>query len=379
MFNTNNIRERESLSDVVDVLLASDRDMRFLSFVNFLKKPLRKIIAQKHEWLDVAARPVELSLTASGVGADWDTVNDITALPCPTAECAKLRPGDLLLLPTGSEVVRVTSINTSAQTIELTARGWGSTNGTAQGAGAFTAKIIGNAQVEDADPATAYFQGQTPVFNYTQIFEDVADQSGTVRRSSIPGGDSLDMAIALKLKEQMRLLNRSVIWGIKELDTTNKISSMGGVREFFTGTKNIGAALTIALLEATVVQAIDAGCNPSAIHASPGVISKISQLFTGNVRYEESSRRAGLSVATLNMSGLDISLLPDRDVVSTEMLVVDHDRVFLGPLEGGESGDWAVYETMNKNLKQWEKQVGGEFTIEVRNAAGAGVRAYGIS
>jgi hypothetical protein len=79
------------------------------------------------------------------------------------------------------------------------------------------------------------------------------------------------------------------------------------------------------------------------------------------------------------MSGWDIMLLPDRDVPSGEMLLVDHDRVFLGALNGNESGDWAVYETMNKNLKQWEKQVGGEFTMEVRSPAGAGVRAYNIS
>lgn len=378
MFNSQRVRERESLSDVVDVLLASDRDMQFLSFVKNLRRPQTPVIAQKHEWLDLSARATSISLTASGAGADWDTNNDITGLPCAAAECAKLRVGDMLKLTTG-EVVIVKSINSAAQTIDLIARGHGSTAASAQGAVAFTAEIIGNAQIEDGDPIDGNFQGLTAVYNYTQIFEDVADQSGTIRRSRLAGGDSLDMAVALKLKELMRTLNRSIIWGIRDLDTTNKIATMGGIREFFTGTKNINAALTLALVEATIVQAIDAGCTPSAIHASPGVISKISQLFTGNVRYETGDKKVGLSPATVNMSGLEIALLPDRDVLSSEMLVVDHDRVFLAPLEGNESGDWATYETINKNLKQWEKQVGGEFTIEVRNAAGAGIRAYGIS
>jgi len=376
MFNTQSVRERESLSDVVDVLLAQERDMQFCSFLK-LKRPKSPVIAQKHEWLDLSARATKISLTASGAGADWDTNNDIAGLPCATAECAKLRVGDMLKLADG-EVVIVKAIDSSAQTIDLIARGHGSTAAAAQGAVAFDAEIIGNAQIEDGDPIAGNFQGLTAVYNYTQIFEDVADQSGTIRRSRVSGGDSLNMAIALKLKELMRTLNRSIIWGIKDLDTTNKISTMGGVREFFTGTKNINAALTLALVEATIVQAIDAGCNPSAIHASPAVISKISQLFTGNVRYETGDKRVGLSPATVSMSGIDIALLPDRDVLSSEMLVVDHDRVFLAPLEGNESGDWATYETINKNLKQWEKQVGGEFTIEVRNAAGAGIRAYGI-
>jgi hypothetical protein len=379
MFNTQSVRERESLSEQVDILLANDRDMKFLSFVNHLRAPKSPIIAQKHEWLDISARPVEVTSGTSGTGVLWDSASATADLPINSFHTAKLREGDILLLGDGLEQVIVKSVDTAANTIDVYARGHGSTDGAAQGETAFTIKIIGNAQIEDDDPIDAYFQGFTAGYNYTQIFEDVADQSGTIRRSRVSGGDTLDTAIMVKLKELMRQLNRACIYGVRNLDTTNKIGTMGGVREFFTTTKNINAALTLALLEATVVEAIDAGCNPTAIHASPEIISKISQLFVGNVRYQTTDRRAGLSVAVVNMSGLDIMLLPDRDVPSGEMLLVDHDRVFLGALNGNESGDWAVYETMNKNLKQWEKQVGGEFTMEVRSPAGAGVRAYGIN
>jgi hypothetical protein len=379
MFNTQSVRERESLSEQVDILLANDRDMKFLSFVNHLRAPKSPIIAQKHEWLDISARPVEVTSGTSGTGVLWDSASATADLPINSSHTAKLREGDILLLGDGLEQVIVKSVDTAANTIDVYARGHGSTDGAAQGETAFTIKIIGNAQIEDDDPIDAYFQGFTAGYNYTQIFEDVADQSGTIRRSRVSGGDTLDTAIMVKLKELMRQLNRACIYGVRNLDTTNKIGTMGGVREFFTTTKNINAALTLALLEATVVEAIDAGCNPTAIHASPEIISKISQLFVGNVRYQTTDRRAGLSVAVVNMSGLDIMLLPDRDVPSGEMLLVDHDRVFLGALNGNESGDWAVYETMNKNLKQWEKQVGGEFTMEVRSPAGAGVRAYGIN
>jgi len=382
MFNSNSVRERESLADVVDVLLASEKDMRFLSFVNFLKNSPKPVIAQKHEWLDVAARPVEVTSGTSGAGLLWDSAVATSNLPINAAYTAKLREGDVLLLGDGLEVVVVKSVDTAANTIEVYARGHGSTTGAAQGTNAFTIKIVGNAQIEDDDPISAYFQGYTPVYNYTQIFEDVADQSGTLRRSRVAGGDTLDMAIAIKLKELMRSLNRACIYGIKNLDTTNKIGTMGGVREFFTGTKNIGGALTIANVEASIVQAIDAGANPSAIHACPAVVSKISQLFVGNVRYSEGDNKAGLSVAKLNMSGLDIELLPDRDVASTEMLVLDHDRIFLDPLAGGEyeRGDWATYQLLDKkNLKQNAVQVGGEYTLTVLNASGAGIRAYGIA
>jgi len=380
MFNTNDIREKEDLSPAVDSLFLNSPDSRFLTFINSLRAPSNPITAQKHEWQDLAARVVTIQSGVSGEGLLWDADDATADLTINAGDTDLLRVGDVLLLGDALEVVVVKSIDVAADTIAVYARGHGSTSGAAQGETAFDIKIIGNAQIEDADPIDANFQGLTPRFNYTQIFEDVADESGTLRRSSITGGNLLDLAVSTKLKELLRTANRAIIFGIKNLDTSNKIATMGGLREILTSTKNIGGALTIALLESLVVQCIDAGGNPTHLHASPGVVSKISQLYVGNVRYKTGDNRVGLSVGVVSIAGLDIELMPDRDITSSEMLLLDHSRVKFGPLNGGtkDSGDWATYQ-LDKNLKQNSKQVGGEFTLEVRNPAGAGVRAYGIS
>jgi len=379
------IRFREDLSSVVDILMLKDDDMKFLSLFNFLPKIKdifgKKVESQKHEWLDDTARSEECSAIASGAGADWDTAIDITGLPVVTAQLSKLRVGDVLLLPdAGGEVVIVKAINTSAQTIDLIARGHGSTTAVAQGVASLTIKIIGNAQVENADPLSADYTTPTQAYNYTQIFEDVAQVSGTVRRSKAVQGDYLDYSVVKKLKEAVKSLNRSMWEGIRNLDTANSIGTLGGIREFGSTTSNVGGSLTLSLLYTALIAHIDAGLFPSAIHGSATTIGKIEQLYAGNVRQKTSERKAGMSVAVVSIMGYDVELHMDRHARSSEFMIIDYNRVAFGPLEGGEyeSGAFASYPILNKrNGKQIATQVLGEYTMRCSN--GGTTRAYGIT
>ena len=381
---TTDIREREDLSDVIDMLLLKDSDLKFLSFVNFLGRIRdvfgKRVTAQKHEWLDDAARAVTFTAIASGGGADWDTNSDITDLPVVTAQVTKLRVGDVLLLPGGDEVAIVSVIDVTAQTIDLYARGHGSSTATAQGTSSLTIKIIGNAQAENSDPIGADNTTQSAGVNYTQIFEDVAAVSGTLRRSLVPGGDHLDYQIIKKLKESLVSLNYAMVEGIVNLDSTNKIGTMGGLREFISNTSNVGGALTLALLYTALVVHLDAGLVPHAIHGSATTISKIEQLFTGNVRTKPSDTRANMSVNVISMLGWEVQLHVDRHVRTTEFLILDYGRCAYDSLNGGEyeSGVFAVYPLLDIiNGKQTASQVLGEYTMRVSN--GGGTRAYGIS
>ena len=79
--------------------------------------------------------------------------------------------------------------------------------------------------------------------------------------------------------------------------------------------------------------------------------------------------------------GLILELYPDRNVRSGEFILLDRDRVSFGALNGGvESGKFQSYPLFDKkNGKQNAVQLLGEYTCEVRNLAGAGVRAYGVT
>jgi len=383
MILTTDVREREDLSNVVDALLLNSDDMKFLSFVRQLGTISQifghSVTAQKHEWFDDEARAIQISLTASGSGADWDDAADITALPCATAECNKLRVGDLLLLGDGLEVVRVTSINSVAQTIELTsARGWGGTTGATQGTAAFTAQIIGNAQDENSDPIDPNYQAPTAKYNFCQIFEDVASVSGTIRRSKTVAGDIHDATIVKKLKELLRSFNRAISEGIKA--KSGNIATMGGIREFLSVTSNVGGALTIAKLYTALIAHTDAGLFPHAIHADATTIGTIEQLMNANVRTEPNMQVAGQSVSTIKAMGFDIQLHVDRDYRSGEFLILDYNRIAVGPLSGGkyEDGNFNSYPLYAKRHgKQTATQILGELTLRASNSGAT--KAYGIT
>ena len=382
---TTDRREREDLSPVIDMLMLKDDDVKYYSFIKFLpsiaKNFGRKVMAQKHEWLDDEARPEYITIATGTDGTGWDTVNDKTALPVVAAEVHKLRIGDVLLLDQ-DEVVIVKAISVAGQAIDLIARGHGSTTAAVLAHdSAHTCYIIGNAQVENADPLDANFVAQTAAYNYCQIFEDVAQVSGTIRRSKMANGDELDYQVVKKTKELLRLLNYAIVEGIKDLDGTNFIATMGGLREFFTNTSNVAASLTTALLYTAVISHVDAGLYPSAIHGSPEVIGDIEQLYQGAVRTKVSDKRGGTEINVVVILGYEIELHVDKHVRSTEALIIDYNRVGYGPLDGGvkgQSGAFASYPIWNKrNGKQLATQVLGEYTLRCSN--GGGTRMYGIS
>jgi len=378
------IRFREDLSAAIDVLMLKDDDMKFLSLFNFLPKIKdifgKSVQSQKHEWLDDEARAEVTAGGTSGTGLLWDAV-DVVDLLTMEDEAAgkKLRVGDVLLLPT-DEVVIVKSIADDFLTISVYARGHGSTTAAAQGEVAFTIKIIGNAQIENGDPISADFTIPTQAYNYCQIFEDVAEVSGTVRRSKAVRGDYLDLTVAKKLKESIKSLNRSMWEGIRNLDSSNKIGTLGGIREFCSTTSNVAGALTLAKLYTALIAHIDAGLFPSAIHGSATTIGKIEQLYVGNVRQKTSERKAGMSVAVVSIMGYDVELHMDRHARSGEFMILDYNRIGFGPLEGGEyeNGEFSAYPILNKrNGKQIATQILGEYTVRCSN--GGSTRAYGIT
>lgn len=378
-------RGREDLSAVIDVLKLTNDDMKYLSFVNFLPSIFssfgKKVTAQKHEWIDDAARSEQINVATGADGAKWDTNNIIAAMPMVTAECNKLRVGDVLLLDQ-DEVVVVKAVNTAAQTIDLYSRGWGSTTAAVMAHdSAHTLEIIGNAQIENGDPIDSNFTTETECYNYCQIFEDVAQISKIVKMSDRANGDELNRQVIKKTKEMLKNLNRALVEGIKHLDTGNKVGTLGGLREFITNTSNVGGALTTAKLYTAITSHANAGLFPSAIHGSLETIGDIEQLYQGAVRTEVTDLKAGTKVSVLCILGHEIILHADKHVRSTEALILDYNRIGYGPLEGGQSGvsghftEYPIYDKING--KQDSSQIVGVYTMRVSN--GGGTRMYGIS
>lgn len=377
---TTAIREKEDLSNEIDVLFESERDMSMLSFINFIPKNLIAT-AEKHEWMDDEMPAETLSLTASGAGADWDTNNDITALPVAAAQIVKLKVGDILMLPLPAtslaERVRVKSIDLSANTIELDSRGWGGSTATAQGAVAFTAKIIGNAQEDGADPMLPCAQAATERYNYTQCFEDVVGVSGKVMRSKISSESERARQRMIKLKRLLSQLNNTLWNGAR--DKSGEKASMAGLRITSTTTSNVGGALDKPKLYLGVEAMIAAGGSPCAIHGSAVAIGKVEQLLSDYVTSGASEYNAKLTVSKVQMLGLTIELHVDKHMIDSELAVLDYSRISYGPQSSDEaSGEFEAY-VIEENAKQIKEQIAGYFTLEQRQPAASCVRMYGIT
>lgn len=372
------IREHEDLSDIIDVLMGSQNDLKLLSFWSFLNSNL-SAKAQKHEYQDDIVHFETITAIASGAGADWATTSDTTALPVTTTEVKKLKVGDVLLLPTGSEIVVVKSIDDTGS-IDVYSRGWAGTTATSQGTSQFTITIIGNAQIDGSDPINGNFNVPTEKYNYVQIFEDKVDVSGSLLRSFVTAQNEHDRQVGIKLKSLMSRLNKALWYGERAIDSTNKLATMNGIRKQLTTSSNIGGNLSLTKLYTAVEALMNAGGSPTAIHGSIHAISAIEQLFSNSITRDanQGNNRFNLTVKTISLLGMDVELRPDRHIASSEFAIIDDSKISFGTQDGNLSGAFTEYE-IERNGKQWKTQIVGYYTNEVRQAAAAGVRCYGLT
>ncbi len=371
-------RVGEDLKSEIDVLLGGEKDMRFLSLVNFIPQNF-VATAHKHEWQDDEIPATSITYARGGAGTDWDDVADTTALPVVTAQITKLRVGDVLKLATGGELVVVKTISVSGQTIDVWSRGHGASTATAQGAGTLTAEIVGNIQIDGSDPASEHYQAPTARYNVVQILEDVLAVSGKVMRSKTSRESERARQRVLKLKRLLKMLNRAMWEGYLEEDSTNGIYSFRGLREAAATTYNIGGALTVAHVYGAVEAMINAGGTPSAIHAHPTVLGRLERLMSTYVTSGPSEFNAKLTVKKISMHGLDIELHADRDCVNTEMWVLDYSRLAFGPMSSDDASGEFQAVTITENLKQIKEQIAGYYTMEQRQPSASIVRGYGCT
>lgn len=373
---------RESLSPMIDVLLGSDKDLRFMSGVFGLRSISetfgQRVIDATHKWKNIALRAFSITSGTSGSGLLWHSDSATEDLTINSADIGKIKPQHVLELTSGEQVI-VKSVDTSANTIDVYGRGAGETTAAAQSTTAFKIRVIGIADVEGSAPSTHNFQGFDEKENYVQTFEDVAYYSRLADLSAHFSGNSvLDTTIMIKLKELMRFLNRSIWYGSPEKDTTNNIQMMGGARHFGSGqVSNVGGALTVAKFYTALEAHINAGLVPDSFHGSVRAVSKLEQLYNTTVRTRPSEFIGGQSITTINAMGFSIDLLPDRDILDAEGFLVDRSRCAYGPLEGSQPGGaFASYDVYD-DAKRVGKQIAGYYTTQFVNAGTT--RLYGIT
>lgn len=193
---------REDLSDLVTLVTPAETTL-----LDALGDGLSPAISTKHEWIEDDLNYVTATVSdASIANAATETTFDLTA-----GHGARLRVGDMLYHASPpTEIMLVTAIATDALTVT---RNYGSSTNQNL-VTADTLVVIGNAELEGADAAAARFRARTRKSNYTQIFTETVEVSGSeaaIQPAGVTEGE-YEYQKKLRLTEQLRLLERSIIY-----------------------------------------------------------------------------------------------------------------------------------------------------------------------
>ncbi|MBV6446316.1 MAG: hypothetical protein IFNCLDLE_02608 [Ignavibacteriaceae bacterium] len=90
--------------------------------------------------------------------------------------------------------------------------------------------VVGGATAQGKKADSMVSTGKEDLFNYTQIFEDVVDLSGTEHAALIRGEENSGQLIARKQLELTEKLQNTLIIGARTKDDSMKTYTMGGIK-----------------------------------------------------------------------------------------------------------------------------------------------------
>ena len=153
-----------------------------------------------------------------------------------------LVPGDLLLVePTVDNVIydhEIIEVDTVISETNFTAkRGAAGTTAAAIGNNAFLLKI-GSAFAEGSSEAKSVSRNPIKYKNYTQIFKNVYEITGTAAKTRMRTGDPIANDKKRKMFDHARDIEHSILWGqAAEVTGSNgkPLRTMDGIRKFISG------------------------------------------------------------------------------------------------------------------------------------------------
>jgi len=174
-------------------------------------------------------------------GTNWNSTTDATGLGITSATISRLTVGDILLVE--SEIVVVSAVDRSGNTINVYERGAGDTTGVAH-SGTITAKIIGSSHVEGTANAEAMAETTGKVTNYTQLFEETIDLSKADSDQARKTGRTEQALKAEAMERVMQDLARTAIYGTARVATATIPAMTRGLISYLT---DVSGALTTAV------------------------------------------------------------------------------------------------------------------------------------
>lgn len=351
---------KRSIADLIDMI--DPREVPLLKYLGIgakgaggskvAKFRIKNWPATKYQWLEDSLAPLTTYFTAT---VDTAASTDTTAVVVGTANM--LRVGDVL--EAGTEIVRVSAVDSASATVS---RVYGGTTNTV--ATADTVEIIGRAIVEGADSVEDSTTQIDDKYNYTQIWTAEIKVSRSQNAVESYGmGAEYNYQVEKKFAEQLRLLEKTLYHGPRNAGSSTTARSMGGMTTFITdNTASLSSApLTQKDLEDKIQACWEDGGMPDLIICNGWVKRKISSFYAGSVRTRRDEKRGGVIITDIDTEFGSLGILMDRWCPSDELYIVQSD--YLGVLPFAPFFD----EPLAKDGDYEKGHIVGEYGFVVKN------------
>lgn len=298
-------------------------------------------------------------------------VEDTNGTSWTVTDGTKFRTGHVLLVD--SEEVWVSSV--SSNTLTVTRAFAGTTGATHSNSGAID--IIGSAMLEGADAPTARSTSTSRPYNYTQIFQETIQVTGTQAATRKWGiDDEYEYQKGKKFRLVCIELEKAIFNGKRSstAGSSTAARAMGGFPTFITGnvTDLSSAALTekdINDLLALIFADVGAGMMAQDIFVGQWLKRKISSFYAANSRMDSKERVAGVTVDTIRTEFGEMNVHLGLYSPAAKLIAVNLDYLGVGPL----AGRGFFEEELSKSGDYKKGEIVGEYTLCLKNDNAHGV------
>jgi hypothetical protein len=332
---TTNIEQSQRRIDMAQEILKLEPDAAPLTVItkNINKKAT---INPKFQWMEAELDP-RFDRVNNGAGYNAAA----TAIVVDNAAFFEVQ--QIVYVPRTKESMRVTAVNTGTQTLTVV-RGVGST---AAAVNDNEELLIANtAQPEGDASRVARTRNPTPVFNYTQIFRDSWDATGTELHTEFEAEDDWEFQAGNKGIEHKKNIEYAAMTGHPSEDTSSGQArrTTGGFQHFVqTNTMDAAGQLTEAEFFTFLRPCFRYGASEKWGLASSTVIDVLNSFPRGKLEITQGDKTFGLRImqyvsphGTLNV--VKHNLL-EGDTLGGQLWVLDTDVVQYRFLSNRKRGD----------------------------------------
>lgn len=326
----------KKLSVVDEILLLNPHQTPLINLIGFSDP----ITQTNHQWFEDEIYGDEAKVNGAKTNTD-------TAVVVSDAE--PFRTGHVIKI--GEELLYVSAVNAGTKTLTVT-RGYAGTTAAAIADGA-KVEVQFVEGTEGADARAARFKQRTPSSNYTQIFDDSIEVTGTAEAVTQYGVN--DLYEYEKQKKQIELalsLEKAAINGVAYQN--GQVRQMRGIRSFIqTNVSDAqGAAVDGNKLNDSLQSIYEKGgfANGGSYKIMVAAKQKraISAMDANKIQITQAENSRGQKVDMFVSDFGQFEIVLNNNLDSKEVIITDVNRVFLRPLQGrdffhkymGEQGDY---------------------------------------